>query len=217
MHKSILFLIIALAWTQIAIAEGSQNKMTAESHPKYETLKKEADNGYKGSCYFLAKLYEKYDQNAEAFTYWECALRKMKPRSSRSVARHLAGHYFYGIGVEADVEKAAMYYILSSGKAKNPIGWPHMENRNNIFIHPYNEIVDIPDIEEKFKAGAELAKKNVDLHEMSDAFIDSQLSRILHRIKTVKDGTWYRGPLYFWGGLTCLLIILTVIRVRKTS
>lgn len=217
MYKSILLLIGALTWNPIAFADDSRNKTVIENHPKYEALKIRADNGDWGGCYSLARLYEKYDQNAEAFEYWECALRKIKPGRPASVARHLAGHYFYGIGVETDVEKAAMYYILSA-RGKNRLGrWAHIEENSNLFAHPYSELIDIPDIEEKFKVGAALAKKNVDLHEISDRSINSRLASILHRIETVEDGTWFHGFLIFWSTLFGFAIFVNVMRKLEAS
>lgn len=185
MHRFAILFIGIVVLVVIGRAYAPDAKGEPEQHPRYQELKNEADLGYWGACYNLAKLYEGYGKDAEAFKYWQCAHENDFDSSSRSIAKHLAGHYFHGIGVEADPEMAAMYLILSNGH-----DWSHQTKSVYTLFSPYYDISDIPDIEDKFVAGARLAKQNDHLHSLEDKFIRRRLNGQLKAIQQTKDGSW---------------------------
>lgn len=215
MKKSNLYLMGALLigvilWAYVALSLRPQDIKTPENHPNFETLKTEADGGYWGACIRLAKYYETYDLNDEAFKYWGCGLKKIKSGKS-AAAWHLAGHYFHGIGVEADAEKAAMYLILGDG-----YNWSHKQNNKwQTLFYPYYDIIDIPDIEQKFKAGAELAKKHVELHELHENLIDNRLSSQLKAIKSAKEGTWFNKGFYILFIMLSFALVMQWLKRKK--
>lgn len=185
MHRFAMLFIGILLLVVIGRAYAPDTKGEPEQHPRYQELKNEADLGYWGACYDLAKLYEGYGKDAEAFEYWQCAMRDGLPANTRYAAKHLAGHYFHGIGVEANPEMAAMYLILSNGH-----DWSHEKNRFRSMFNSYHDIIDIPDIEDKFLAGAKLVKQNDHLHSLEDKFIRRRLNTRLKAIQKAKDGNW---------------------------